>query len=159
SAGGERAHWTKVSIGNQEIFRPWRGLCRYLSGDATTAVRYEDSMMAIAAPGLNREHIPNGRSVRPAEHPRAAGSMAPIVGCGESNEKRSRLPPESGDAQRLSAIEIQVGSIAHDLNNIVTAILGYGERALGDAVRGSRLHRDLEMILAAGKRARSLLEQ
>lgn len=75
---------------------------------------------------------------------------------------RGKPAPRDGcidHAQRLAAVEAHVDSIAHDLNNVVATILGYCERALRDAARGSRLHRDLEMILAAGECARSLIEQ
>lgn len=61
--------------------------------------------------------------------------------------------------QRLAAIGVLAGGIAHDFNNILTAILGYGERALTDAARGTRLHHDLEIILAAGARGRSLVDE
>lgn len=64
-----------------------------------------------------------------------------------------------GNEQRLAAIGVQAGGIAHDFNNILTAIFGYGERALSHAARGSRLRRDLEGILAASERARSLVQQ
>ncbi|HKC42646.1 MAG TPA: ATP-binding protein, partial [Burkholderiales bacterium] len=36
---------------------------------------------------------------------------------------------------------------------------GYGERALREAARGSRLHRDLENVLAAGERGRALVDR
>ena len=61
--------------------------------------------------------------------------------------------------QRLAAIGVLAGGIAHDFNNILNVILGYGERALRNVSRGSRLRRDLENILAAGERGRSLVEQ
>jgi signal transduction histidine kinase len=61
-------------------------------------------------------------------------------------------------AQRLEAMGTLAGGIAHDFNNLLGAILGYGERALRDAPRQGRLRRDLESIVAAGERGRSLVD-
>jgi len=49
--------------------------------------------------------------------------------------------------------------IAHDFNNLLGAMLGYGETALEEAPKDSRLHRDLCRIMAAGDRARSLIDR
>ena len=68
-------------------------------------------------------------------------------------------PGESTHEQRLVAIGLVAGGVAHDFNNILCVILGYGERALNNAARGSRLRRDLENIMAAGRRARTLVDQ
>ena len=62
-------------------------------------------------------------------------------------------------AQRLEAMGTLAGGIAHDFNNILGAILGYGEMALRDAAKGSRVQRDLDSIMTAGERGRSLVEQ
>ena len=62
-------------------------------------------------------------------------------------------------AQRLEAMGTLAGGIAHDFNNILGAILGYGEMALRDAPRGSRLRRDVESIMTAGERGRTLVER
>ena len=63
-------------------------------------------------------------------------------------------------AQRLEAMGTLAGGIAHDFNNILGAILGYGEMALrGDALKGSRLRRDLDSIMTAGERGRALVDR
>jgi CheY-like chemotaxis protein len=51
------------------------------------------------------------------------------------------------------------GGIAHDFNNILGAILGYGEMALRGARKGTRLRRDLDSIMSAGERGRSLIDR
>jgi PAS domain S-box-containing protein len=62
-------------------------------------------------------------------------------------------------AQRLEAIGTLAGGIAHDFNNILGAILGYSERAIRQAPRGSRLRRDLDSVIAAGERGRALVDR
>ncbi len=62
-------------------------------------------------------------------------------------------------AQRLEALGTLAGGIAHDFNNILGAVLGYGEMAVSRAEPGSRLRYELECILTAGERGRSLVER
>jgi CheY-like chemotaxis protein len=62
-------------------------------------------------------------------------------------------------AQRLEAMGTLAGGLAHDFNNILGAILGYGEMALRDAAKGSRLRRDLDSIMTAGERGRALVDR
>src|SRR5262245_56030825 len=58
--------------------------------------------------------------------------------------------------QRLAAIGMHTGELAHDLNNLLAAVVGYGERALKKTAHGSRLRHDLESVLAAGRQSRAL---
>jgi PAS domain S-box-containing protein len=62
-------------------------------------------------------------------------------------------------AQRLEAMGTLAGGIAHDFNNILGAVLGYGEMAMRDAPKGSRLARDLDNIMIAGRRGRALVDR
>jgi signal transduction histidine kinase/PAS domain-containing protein len=76
----------------------------------------------------------------------------------QTEETLRRSEQQRRQAQRLEAVGILAGGIAHDFNNLLSAILGYGERALRDAPRESRLRRDIESIVAAGERGRSLVD-
>ena len=93
---------------------------------------------------------------RPA---RVVGFMLDVTERRQAEEELRRLESRLRQAQRLEAMGTLAGGIAHDFNNILGAILGYGERALGDAPRDSRLHRDLESVLAAGERGRALVDR
>ena len=62
-------------------------------------------------------------------------------------------------AQRLEAVGTLAGGIAHDFNNILGAILGFGEMALRNTRAGSRMRRDVELIVKAGERGRTLVER
>jgi nitrogen-specific signal transduction histidine kinase len=74
-------------------------------------------------------------------------------------EEMRRLERQLTRAQRLESLGTLAGGIAHDFNNILGAILGYGEMALRDAPPGSRLRRDVDSIMIAGERGRSLVER
>ena len=76
-----------------------------------------------------------------------------------AQEELLGLERQLRQAQRLEAMGTLAGGIAHDFNNILGAILGYGEMALRGAPKGSRLRRDLDSIMTAGERGRTLVER
>lgn len=73
--------------------------------------------------------------------------------------ERTRLEAQLRQVQKMQAIGTLAGGIAHDFNNILAAVLGYTELALYDVPHGSRTQRHLDAVLAAGKRARDLVQQ
>ncbi|MCE5265346.1 MAG: PAS domain S-box protein [Deltaproteobacteria bacterium] len=62
-------------------------------------------------------------------------------------------------AQKMEAIGTLAGGIAHDFNNILGAIIGYTELSLREPGENNRLHRYLEQIYQAAKRAGDLVKQ
>ena len=90
---------------------------------------------------------------------RMVGFMQDITQRKQAEEELRKMEQELRRAQRLEAIGTLAGGIAHDFNNILGAILGYGEMAMRDAKQGTRLHRDLDSIIAAGERGRALVDR
>jgi signal transduction histidine kinase len=70
-------------------------------------------------------------------------------------------PPWAGSlrAERAEPLGAQAGAIAHDFNNILGAILGYGELAQNAACAGDPMRRYVDNIMIAGRRAKSLVER
>jgi signal transduction histidine kinase/ActR/RegA family two-component response regulator len=72
---------------------------------------------------------------------------------------RQRLDEQVRQGQKIQAIGTLAGGIAHDFNNMLTAILGYTELASDDVPRDSITWRNLQRLLAAGTRAKDLVQQ
>ncbi|MGA0612945.1 PAS domain-containing protein [Caldimonas sp. KR1-144] len=98
-------------------------------------------------------HDAHGRAYR------MAGSMENITGRKRAEAERDQLERQLRQAQKLEAIGTLAGGIAHDFNNILSAILGYGEMAQKDTPEGSALRRHVDASVAAGLRAKSLVQR
>ena len=70
-----------------------------------------------------------------------------------ANEERKRMEVLIHRAQKMEAIGMMAGGVAHDLNNILSGILSYPELMLLDLPRESPLRRPLQIIQDAGQRA------
>jgi len=123
--------------------------------DATRAYRaYEIRYRVILPDGAVRNMCSVGRPVADA-----AGAIDEYIGVTTDVTERVQAEQSLRQAQRLEAMGKLAGGVAHDFNNILGAILGYGEMAMRDAAPGSRLRRDLDSIVSAGERGRSLVDR
>ena len=77
----------------------------------------------------------------------------------ESEAERLMLQEHLQRSQKMEAIGTLASGIAHDFNNILSAVMGYAELALYDTPKESETEKNLEMVLAAGGRAKDLIKQ
>ncbi len=76
-----------------------------------------------------------------------------------AEKEKEILQSQLAQAQKMEAIGTLAGGIAHDFNNILGAMLGYTEMVREDSPEGSLAASDLDQVLAAGDRAKELVEQ
>jgi len=88
-----------------------------------------------------------------------AGKPLRMIGTIQDVTDRRLLEEQLRQAQKLEAIGRLAGGIAHDLNNALTAIVGYTELALGALADGHPARPDVQEIRRAGERAESVTRQ
>lgn len=79
----------------------------------------------------------------------------------ESQSRRERRLAEDRlhQAQKMESIGRLAGGVAHDFNNILTAIMGYANFLAGGPAQNSTWREDIEEIRKASERAASLTRQ
>jgi len=70
-----------------------------------------------------------------------------------------RLAAQFQQAQKMEAVGLLAGGVAHDFNNMLTVILGYAELAQHKVDPTTPLHDNLEEIIAAAKRSAEITRQ
>ncbi|MBF0228984.1 MAG: response regulator [Desulfamplus sp.] len=76
-----------------------------------------------------------------------------------TEREKKKLEEKLIQSNKLEAIGTLAGGISHDMNNILTAIMGYVEISLSDVPEGSRIRQRLDRVLNACYRARDLVKQ
>jgi PAS domain S-box-containing protein len=77
----------------------------------------------------------------------------------QAKQERARLAEQLLQAQKLESLGRLAGGVAHDLNNVLSPVLGYAELLLDDLGEEHRNRAEVESILAAATRARDLTQQ
>ena len=77
----------------------------------------------------------------------------------EMEEKNRKFEQQMAQTRNLEAMGALVGGLAHQFNNILTGIIGYGELALDDVDADSQTAGDLEKILEKAAEAQQLVQQ
>jgi len=90
---------------------------------------------------------------------RYSGIVLDITERKRAEEKKKQLESHLRKSQRLETIGTLAGGIAHDLNNILTPILGYAELGMLELTEKESLHEYFSEISQAVMRAQSLVSQ
>lgn len=89
----------------------------------------------------------------------ALEAFAHEVRLNRGRHERMALEHRLEHSQRLEAIGTLAGGIAHEFNNILGAIMGYGEMALQALRRPSPVKNYVSEIIVAGGRAKQVVDQ
>jgi PAS domain S-box-containing protein len=76
-----------------------------------------------------------------------------------AEEERARIEEQFQQSLKMESVGRLAGGVAHDLNNLLSPILGYGELLLEDLERKDGRRESVGQIVAAGTRARDLVRQ
>jgi len=75
----------------------------------------------------------------------------------ETEVEKINLEKQLRQAQKMEAIGLMAGGVAHDLNNILSGIIGYPELILLDLQKDSKLRKPIEAIQESGTRAAAIV--
>ena len=74
-------------------------------------------------------------------------------------KKQKNLEKQLQQAQKMEALGTLAGGVAHDFNNILSAIMGYSELALLEITDAKKSQAYVKKVMTAGHRATKLVEQ
>jgi PAS domain S-box-containing protein len=89
----------------------------------------------------------------------AQGRATGTISIGEDVTERLELEQQLRQAQKMEAVGQLAGGVAHDFNNVLTAIFGYADLMMEDLPAESPARRDVEDIRTAAERAAALTRQ
>ncbi len=90
---------------------------------------------------------------------RLNGTIMDITASKQAEAEKRKLEDQLILAQKMELVGRLAGGVAHDFNNMLSAILGYAELALGRARADEPLRGDLEEILNAARRSAGITRQ
>ena len=76
----------------------------------------------------------------------------------QAEEEKDKLQAQLQQSQRMESLGILAGGVAHDMNNVLGAILGLASAHLGTQPTGSPLHRSLDTICKATERGGKMIK-
>jgi len=89
---------------------------------------------------------------------RMLGVVRDITGQKQAEEEKTSLEQQLKHAETMETVGVLAGGVAHDLNNILGAIVGYPDLILDDLPRDSSLRPAITAIKDSGERAAAVVQ-
>ncbi|MBG6081584.1 PAS domain S-box-containing protein [Rubrivivax gelatinosus] len=119
-----------------------------------------DRVFRVRTPDGGWRHVrTRGLAVAGPEGVLLSGTAIDVSDEVQAREERQRLEDELGRARRMEALGTLAGGVAHDFNNILASVIGYGEIARDGLPPDSAAARPVERVLQAGQRGKALVER
>ena len=93
-----------------------------------------------------------------SSNPESGGDRDCVIGFALDTTERKELEAQFAQSQKMQAIGQLAGGIAHDINNVLTVIIGFSDLLLANSV-GDPAFQDLSEIKANANRAANLVRQ
>ena len=95
----------------------------------------------------------------PTENGRLVIFLRDITMVKEAEKEKELLQAQLLQAQKMESVGRLAGGVAHDFNNMLSVILGYGELALEQTNPAQQLHTALQEIMNAARRSADITRQ
>ena len=122
--------------------------------DHTGAADYEMEYRVLAPDGSTRWVAAKGRAYQEAGEGRRR-----LHGVAMDISDRKRVEERLRQVERMGSVGRLAGGVAHEVNNMMTAVLGFGTFALQDLERGGHPLGEVEEMVKAGRRAAAITQQ
>ncbi|MEW5981850.1 MAG: PAS domain S-box protein [Acidobacteriota bacterium] len=138
---------TCVPTGHREEMRG--RFAKWLGGHDVSFCRHENPVLTRTGD----QRLISWHSVQLTD---ATGAVIGALNAGEDITERRRLEEQFRGAQKMESVGVLAGGVAHDFNNMLTAILGYTQLIMAALPADSPIRADLREVQLAGEEAADL---
>ena len=86
------------------------------------------------------------------------GEIIAAIECIRNNTDRKNMEERLQRAEKMEALGVLAGGVAHDMNNVLGILVGYSELLLREFPEGSRAGKYAKSILQGGERAAAIIQ-